>query len=325
MSWKNSSQKALGLVDPMLLEQKSVKKFDPIDELIDRAVIEEQLEGIHNKRRGSPAYPPIKMLKVLLLQVWHQSSDTQMEEQLERDLLFRHFSGFDLEPKTPDHSTIWRFREQLQQAGLLEKVLEEVNRQLERQGYILKDGKIAVVDATVIKAARSRPKKNRQGKNTQDPEAAYSVKTGSDGKKKATYGYKFHASTDADGMVTKLACTPGNVHDSQMLAELLTGDEQEVYADSAYASKKTAAMLGNKNRVLHRAHRNRPLTKQQRQENRRRRKTRNVVERTFAHLKLHFKLTKARYLGKARNYAFALLTAIAYNLKRAALKSEITA
>ena len=324
MSWRNSEQRTLGLADPMLLEHRAMKKFDSIDNLIDWGAIEKQLKGIHNKRRGCPAYPPLRMFKVLLLQAWHGIGDTEMEDQLVVNSLFRRFTGFDSEARIPDHSTIWRFREQMQKTGLLEKVLDEINRQLERQNYILKGEKVAV-DSTVIKAARSRPKKNRQGKNTQDPEAAYNVKTGSDGKKTTTYSYKLHAMTDADGMVQKLAYTPGNVHDSQMLAELLTGDEQEVYADSAYASKKTATMLGNKNRVLHRAYRNRPLTKQQRHENRRRRKTRNVVERTFAHLKLYFNLAKARYLGKARNYAFALLAAIAYNLKRAALKSELTA
>ncbi len=95
------------------------------------------------------------------------------------NLSFRHFTGFDSEAQTPDHSTIWNFREQMQKAGLLVKVLDKVNHQLERKGFILKDGKIAVVDTTVIESARSRPKKNGHGKNTQDPDAAYNVKVGS--------------------------------------------------------------------------------------------------------------------------------------------------
>ncbi len=46
MSWNNSDQKALGLADPMLLERKAVKKFNPIDILIDWGTIEKQLKGI---------------------------------------------------------------------------------------------------------------------------------------------------------------------------------------------------------------------------------------------------------------------------------------
>jgi len=246
-----------------------------------------------------------------------------MEARLARDLLFRRFTDFGLELKTPDHSTIWNFRQQLHQLGLLQKVLDEVNSQLERKGVMVTKGKVAV-DATVIESIRSRPKKNRKGKNTQDPEAAYNVKVGGDGKRKTTYGYKLHAKTDTEGLIRKLAYTPGNVHDSRMLPQLMDGNEREVYADSAYAGKKIASLLGNKNRILHRPYRNKPLTERQRQENATRRKTRNVVERTFAHLKLHFGLTKARYLGLARNHAFALLTAIAYNLKRAIPKIQFT-
>jgi len=103
----------------------------------------------------------------------------------------------------------------------------------------------------------------------------------------------------------------------------MDGNEQEVYADSAYTGKKIASMLGDKSRILHRPYRNKPLTERQRQENKARQKIRNVVKHTFAHLKLHFGLTKARYLGLARNHAFALLTAIAYNLKRAMHKVKL--
>jgi len=44
----------------------------------------------------------------------------------------------------------------------------------------------------------------------------------------------------------------------------MDGNEREVYANSAYASKKIALLLGDKNRILHRPYRNRPLTERQR-------------------------------------------------------------
>jgi len=177
MSWKNSNQPALGLADEMLLEHGEVKQLDPIQALIDWDAIEKYLSGIHNKRWGSPAYPPLKMLKVLLLQAWYGVSDTEMEVRLACDLLFRRFTGFGLEPRTPDHSTIWNFRQQLHQLGVLEKVLDEINSQLERKGVMVTKGKVAV-DATVIESVRFRPKKNRKEKNTQYPEAGYNVKIG---------------------------------------------------------------------------------------------------------------------------------------------------
>ena len=76
--------------------------------------------------------------------------------------------------------------------------------------------------------------------------------------------------------------TAGNVDDSQVFTELLSGDEEAVYADSAYASGKTEAWLEQKkieNGVMHRAYRNKPLTEKQKQRNKRLSKTRYIVRR----------------------------------------------
>jgi IS5 family transposase len=50
---------------------------------------------------------------------------------------------------------------------------------------------------------------------TQDPDAAWNVKTGSDGKRKSTYGYKAHINVVEEGLIKALAYTAGNVHDSK--------------------------------------------------------------------------------------------------------------
>ena len=122
---------------------------------------------------------------------------------------------------------------------------------------------MSIIDASVIEAKQNRPKKDWKGKNTQDPEAIYNVKQGSDGIMKTTYGYKTHANIDEDGFIKSYGYTVGNVHDSNVFEELLTGNEQEVYADSAYKSSNHDALLKKKSvgsRVLERAYRNRPLT-----------------------------------------------------------------
>ena len=53
---------------------------------------------------------------------------TNLERSLPpRDRLsFRRFAGFSLSDGTPDHSTLWRFREELKQDGLIERVFEEI-------------------------------------------------------------------------------------------------------------------------------------------------------------------------------------------------------
>jgi hypothetical protein len=84
----------------------------------------------------------------------------------------------------------------------------------------------------------NRPNKDKHGNSTQDPEADYNMKQGSDGKRKTTVGFKAHINVDEDGFIKAIAFTAGNVHDSNHFTELLSGDESAVYADSAYKSRK---------------------------------------------------------------------------------------
>jgi IS5 family transposase len=68
--------------------------------------------------------------------------------------------------------------------------------------------------------------------------------------------------------------------------------------------------------MIARAHRNTPLTKAQKVQNRLWAGTRCTVERTFGILKLHYGMAKARYLGLKRNAMRFGLMCIAYNMKR---------
>ena len=75
----------------------------------------------------------------------------------------------------------------------------QINHHLAKNSLIVATGSVNIIDATVIEAKQCRSKKNKQGDNTQDPEAAWNVKTASDGRRKSTYGFKLHANTDEDG------------------------------------------------------------------------------------------------------------------------------
>jgi transposase, IS5 family len=169
--------------------------------LIDWDRIEGMLSCIHNKSKGEQAWPPLMMFKALLLQSWYNLSDPQLEKQLARDLLFRRFVDLSLAESVPDHSTLWRFRNNPQVQQLQSVILVEINEQLAAKSLYIKQGEISIVDASVIEAQRNRPNKGKDGNNTQDPEAGYNVKTASNGKQKTTYGYKAHINVDEDGFV----------------------------------------------------------------------------------------------------------------------------
>ena len=318
MAWKNLTQTSLA--DAFIYQHEALTELDDLNQLIDWKSIESQMNTINNNPMGEKAWPPLVMFKILLLQSFYNLSDPACEKQLARDLLFRRFVNLSLTDPVPDHSTIWRFRNTLNKNGILQKLLDNINHQLNSQGLIIKNGQASIIDATVIQAKNNRPHKNAKGENTQDKDASYNVKTASDGKRKTTYGFKAHVNVDEDGFILSQTLTTGSLHDSNVFEDLLTGSEEAVYADSAYKSQKHDQLLKSKdiqNRVLHRAYRNKPLSEQQKSHNKLASQVRYVVERTFGVLKKYYGLGQARYMGIARNQARLTIICIAHNLKRA--------
>ncbi len=114
------------------------------------------------------------MLKIVLLQQWYGLSDPGAEEAVRDRLSFRRFCGVPLDEETPDHSSIWRFRQRIEKLGLSEGLLAEVNRQLDARGLIIKRG--ALVDATIIAAAAKPPPIEEGQVNPRDPDASFTVK-----------------------------------------------------------------------------------------------------------------------------------------------------
>ena len=317
MSWKSLEQPSLA--HGMLVDHAALHELDDVDVLVDWSAITHLLRDIHSSPKGEKSWPPLLMFKGLLLQVWYTLSDPGLEKQLARDLLFRRFVGLDIAESVPDHSTIWRFRQLLESEGLMKPLLDEVNRQLADQSLYIQQGEVSIVDASVIEAKQCRPNKKKDGSSTQDPEAGWNVKAGSDGKRKSTYGFKAHVNVEEDGLIKSTDYTAGNIHDSNCFTDLLSGREAAVYADSAYASQAHEQWLSDhrvENRITRRAYRNRPLTAEDKRFNRQHNGTRSIVERVFGVLKQHYAMGKARYLGLARNRTRFELMCIAYNLKR---------
>jgi transposase, IS5 family len=61
---------------------------------------------LHSSSDGAPAYPPLTMFKIVLLQQWYGLSDPGAEEAVRDRLSFRRFCGIPLDQETPDHSSI---------------------------------------------------------------------------------------------------------------------------------------------------------------------------------------------------------------------------
>jgi len=313
MSLRNVSQPSF--VDAMVGGYgKSGGFLARIEEAFDWSAFEGLLAAIHASTRGAPGYPPLTMFKILLLQQWHTLSDPAAEEAVRDRLSFRRFCGLPLDMETPDHASIWRFRQTIETLGLSAALLAETNRQLDALGLMIKRG--TLVDATLIAAAVKRPPYGGGGVNPRDPDARMTVK-----RKKSYFGYKAHLAVDEEsGLVRQAEMTSANVHDSRLAETLIQGDEQGVFADKAYDSqafRDTLEKRGLVDGVAWRGRPGHPLEAWQRLLNAWSSSIRCAVERAPATMKRWYGMSRVRYRGLARNACHLQFVAAAMNMKRA--------
>ena len=104
------------------------------------------------------------MLRIHCMQLFYNLSDPAMEDSLYEIESMRRFAGLRLSDRLPDEATILNFRHLLERHNLGEKLFNEINKYLQSQGLILREG--SIVDASIISAPTSTKNKARQ----RDPE-----------------------------------------------------------------------------------------------------------------------------------------------------------
>src|SRR5271168_221200 len=143
-------------------------RLERIGQAFDWSSVEGLVSVVYAARSGRPSWPPLMMVKALLLQQWYGLSDPGLEEALGDRLSFRAFVGLSLEEGSPDHSVLSRFRKALRDRGLDRRLFEEIERQLEAQGLLVKRG--TLMDATLVEAAVKKPPSPAGSKSKTDPD-----------------------------------------------------------------------------------------------------------------------------------------------------------
>lgn len=290
-------------------------RLERLAELVKWYRFEKLLAGVRDAAGpGRPGYRPLLMFKALLLQSLYGLSDAELEEFLADRLSFRRFVGLSLEDMVPDHTTICRFRNRLVELGLLEKLFDELDRQLEKAGVILKRG--TMLDATVIETGAAAPPRGDAA--AVDPDAAFTRRQGKPG---SSYGYKAHVGVDeGSGLIRAVLTTPANVNDTTPADALIRGDERVVWGDAAYHTherERTLRARGQTPRLMYRPNKHRPqLPPRKAYFNRLVARRRAAVETTFATWKRRMDFTCVRYRGLAKASAQVLLVAMAFNMRR---------
>lgn len=312
------SSRRVGLAGAAPRRMGSNARLDAIAAVIDWAPVEALAAAAHPKGGGRPPYASGSMLRALFLQMLYGLSDPGLEEALVDRVSFRRFCGFGPEAATPDHSTIFRFRVAAAGLGVMQACFDEVLRQLDARGLVLRRG--TLVDATILAAASRRPgiKAGAGAGVSREPGAAWVCKNG-----RSYFGYRLHVGADqGSNLIRKVRLTPANVGESPVANSLICGDEGAVYADKGYENKARRKRLlaqGIKDRICHRSHKNQAaLPFWQARRNRGIARRRAPVEQVFGCAKQGFGYLRARSCDFMTNLGQALCFATVFNLRRAA-------
>ena len=266
--------------------------------------------------------PPVgleRMLRMYFVQQWFNLADAACEDALLDSTALRRFVGIDLgRERVPDATTLLKFRRLLEKPKLGEALFAKVGEVLQARG--LKLGTGTIVDATIIGAPSST--KNKEKKR--DPEMHQTRKG-----KQYYFGMKMHIGVDSrTGLAHSAVITAANVHDKHPLPDLLHGQEQHVWGDSAYASQqeliasKAPAAVDWTNR---RVRPGSPTEELERLVNRAKSRVRSRVEHVFAVVKRLWGFSKVRYRGLAKNAtrSFVALGLANIYLARGALYEQV--
>lgn len=300
-------------------------RYRAILKLFDWKKLTKELRSCYSSK-GRAGYAVEQGFRCLFLQFLEDKSDRQMEEFLRDSLAAKYFCSFGLTENTPDHCYFGKFRDRIGTQKLA-KIFKKMVTSLKRQGLIREF--YTFVDASKITAcvdswkARDKaiadigndehdddgnPTMNNKNISsyTSDPDARYGAK----GKNDIWLGYKLHLGVDMhQGLISKVALTPANVHDGAALKHVRPS-QGAVVADKIYSDGK--ALREMKRRGLYSM-----AIKKNNAKDKNREKDSYLTSLRMPFEGVFSKLSKrARYRGQVKVYFQQLMQAIVHNVKR---------
>jgi transposase, IS5 family len=331
--------KDYGFFDQDIRLSKLTKLGDPLEKLgkgvdfeVFRIILEDKLSKLAKGAGGRPPYDYVLMFKIMILQRYYNLSDEQIEFQINDRFSFMRFLNLTIADDIPDSRTVWKFKEQLVDLKLVEPIFYIFLKQIEALGMVLNEGKI--IDASFVEVPRQRNSKeeNKQIKEGEIPESITknpNVKAQKDTDARWTqkggvnyFGYKNHIKVDSKSkIITKYIVTTAEVHDSKPLDEIITEEDkgQPVWADSAYSGEPCMKVMDKKeveNQTHVKGYKNKPLSKEDFEQNRQKSSTRARVEHVFGFMEGSMNTMKLRQIGLKRIEAAIGMMNLVYNMFR---------
>lgn len=321
---------------------RAITRMEQINAIVNWSKIESLIMRnypVGKSNEGNEAYPPLILLKCLLLQQWFKiDSDPELETQINDRLSFKKFLDLSFDQRSPDHSTFSRFRGRFSK-DTMRMINNELLSQFASKGLTINEG--IAIDARLVQSAshpmskekleeekrkRETPegkldKKGNPLKFSRDLESDWTVR-----KDIPHYGLKEHASVDTRyGFVLATEITPASFHDSLYLPLCVAGSchtkdpIKKVYADKGYFGENNRAFL-NLNKIadgiMRKAAKGMELTPYEKERNKAISKVRYIVEQYFGISHLHNNAFRARFTRMIKNAIDAMFRQMDFNLLR---------
>ena len=307
----NTEQMEMVSVEQLVPEKHTYRK---LKKLLDFERIIKSVK-VETSDIGATGFGKQRLTACLILQFMEDLSDREFERFIAENNAAKWFCGFGLLEKTPDYTTVCKFRNTVG-TSRMGKLFQEVKRQMKAKNCCSEVFTFIDSSALVSKLSlwEERDKAIAVGYErlnnmvlpevSADPEA----KIGAKNDKKFWYGFKKHVAVDMQsGMITRVAVTPANVTDADGARRVLPGSGA-VAADKGYVGaigemvrRGLHPMVIKRNNMKDKnADLDRWITK-----------LRSPYERTFSKQN-----SRVRYKGVIKNQGAEFLYAIAYNFRR---------
>lgn len=309
--------------------------LERLSQVIDFEMFRGALEDVYENRSkknnaGAKPYDVVMMFKVMIIKHYYNLSDHQVQYQITDRQSFKDFLGLASGDKVPDEKTIWAFSEKLAKSGLSERLFHQFVDELNSKGLIFNEGQI--IDASFVLAPKqhntrdeNKDIKNGKGgdlwndtpnkKRQKDVDARWTQKGGQN-----FFGYKNHIKTDkVSKFIKKCFVSAASLHDSQALDYLVEESDrgQSLLADSAYVGQEDVLeKWGLIDEICEKGYRGHPLTKDQKETNRKKSSIRCRVEHVFGFEEGSMNRLTTRTVGFVRAKSTIFFKNMLYNFFR---------
>ena len=133
-----------------------------------RSTLESKLLNTNKKNNaGAKPFDVVRMFKIMILQRYYGLGDKQIEYQIIDRISFKNFLSLETGDKVPDEKTVWAFRENLTNTGLVEELFIQFKNYLESKELIFNEGQLVDASFTIAPRQRNTREENekiKQGK-----------------------------------------------------------------------------------------------------------------------------------------------------------------